>query len=52
MDWLVAKDPEKICKASRHEGYIYIRKCSRNSHGHYGLLAYDGKVHIYLSQLL
>lgn len=50
MDWLVHKDPEKICKVSSHKGYIYIRKCSQN--GHYGLLAYDGAVHIYLSQLL
>lgn len=29
MDCLLAKDPEKLCKVSRHAGYIYIRKCSR-----------------------
>jgi len=28
MDWLLPKDPEKICKVSSHGDYIYIRKYS------------------------
>lgn len=28
MDWLLAKYPEKLCKVSRHKGYLCMKKCS------------------------